>query len=134
MFDLPEVANFFTACTPIQVVLEDQTALLIGHDKPVYTVYEILLLDSGQVVGRQRGRHVHRFNSSLEQYRQSLVLIADALAPGYLDEEENYRALEHALRRVDPMVWDTPGGCYWDGIMEEVSYGFPRRIEPPPGA
>jgi hypothetical protein len=107
----------------------DETAVRIGHGGG--SGYEILVLDSGAVVGRLYD-YVCPLNSSLEQYRQSLVLIGEALAPGYLDEEENYRALEHALRRVDPMVWDTPGGCHWDAVMEEISYDFPRRIEPPP--
>lgn len=131
MPELPEVPRFFAACPRERVSLGDQSAVRIGHDG---LGYEILVLGCGRVVGH-RYDDVDLFNSSLEQYRQSLLLIEAALAdPSHLDDEQNYRVLEHALRRVDPIAWDTPGGCYWTGIMEEISYQFPYRIEPPPGA
>lgn len=60
-------------------------------------------------------------NSSREQLRESLLLIAEAQAaakhknPG----KEEVLLIERAMRRVDPMAWDTPGAV-WPQVVEEA--------------
>ena len=80
----------------------------------------MLLLDSGQVVFCV-GADSCAVNSSLMQFRESLLLIAQAQAAAKQRDpsEEDVLRLQDALRRVDPMVWDTPGAA-WPSIVEEA--------------
>lgn len=117
MTELPEVQPYFLPCAPERTPYGDGTALRIGHDD---SLGEFLVLDSGQVVFVVDG-HASLVNSSREHLRDSLLLIAQAQAAARNQDptKQDVLRVEQAMRRVDPMAWDTPGSC-WPNIVEEA--------------
>ncbi len=57
----------------------------------------------------------------LARIRDSLLLIAEAQAAAKRKDpsQEDVLRVERAMRRVDPMAWDTPGFA-WPAIVDEA--------------
>ena len=117
MIELPETPPYFAPCSPERVTYGGGTALRVGQDDGEG---EFLWLSSGRVVFHASGETIV-VNSSLEQFRESLLLIAEAQSAVRQQDpnREDVLRLERALRRVDSMVWDTPGAA-WRSIVEEA--------------
>jgi len=106
MLDLPEIPNLFSPCLPAKVAHDRGIAVRIGNSP----AQDILHLRSGQVIARDASRH-HMVNTSIAQYRRSLVVVAE----GRHSADE----LERELRRIDVFAYDA-NASYWRTLVDQM--------------
>jgi SUKH-4 immunity protein of toxin-antitoxin system len=118
MIQIPETRDLFYPETEVTVPYGDGTASRIGKDLEA----EILVVDGGGVVARH-GEREFPINSSVEQYRDSLALVAevrDGFAAGAIEDDDSaVDALEEKLRSLDALAYDAPNS-YWAAIVEQI--------------
>jgi hypothetical protein len=118
MIELPETRDLFYPSAPERIRYGDHTGLRLGRDLGA----DIVLLDSGQVVARTESA-VFSVNSSLEQYRASLVTVGNARDAVAKEEPEDADAfldeLEVELHRIDAEAL-AADESYWGYILEQM--------------
>src|SRR3954451_18168063 len=122
MIDLPTTRDFFYPCDPEPVDDGAHAATRIGRDLEA----DILRLDSGRVVARLDEDHEYLINTSLERYRESLIVVGrarDELAQQDADETTDAQvdALKAELLRIDPEAL-ADGSSYWASILEQIEF------------
>lgn len=120
MIEIPETRDLFYPLPETAVAYGNETASRIGKDLEA----DILVVDSTRVVARQ-GEQESVVNSSVEQYRDSLALVAntrDGFAAGTIDDvDAAVDGLEEDLRSLDAVAFDAPNS-YWGAIVEQIRF------------
>jgi hypothetical protein len=110
--DLPETRDLFYPSEPQRV----DGGLRVGRDLEA----SIIVLDSGPVLARIDDTSFF-VNTSLEQYRRTLVDVGEARDKMALEPENDRLVveLELRLREHDPAALEEPGS-YWSMILEGI--------------
>ena len=122
----PETPPYFYPVVPEPVRYGAGMATRIGRDN---FRGETLLLDSGEVVQFRNG-YTLLINSSLDAFRESLILMGEAMEGRDIDRtpipqlESDAKLLERRMRGVDPRGWARSVGTCWPFVVEEMGYGL----------